>query len=48
MNIATATGFGTTSSSLIALPAPGSPPRKPIWRFGKGHPAAVEFSDVKL
>jgi hypothetical protein len=49
MNIATARGFGTTSSSLIGLPViTGLAPCKPIWRFGQGHPAAVQFSDVIL
>jgi hypothetical protein len=49
MNIATASGFGTTSSSLIALPFTTSlAQRKPVWRFGNGHPAAVRFYDVKL
>ena len=49
MNIATDRGFGTTSSSLIALPLiTGPAPRKPIWRFGSGHPDTVHFSDVKL
>ena len=49
MNIATATGFGTTSSSLIALPDIASAARrKPVWRFGSGHPDSVQFFDVKL
>jgi hypothetical protein len=49
MNIATATGFGTTSSSLIAVPlVTDQASRKPLWRFGAGHPDAVQFSDVML
>jgi Transport and Golgi organisation 2 len=49
MNIATPSGFGTTSSSLIALPfAHSTSPRKPIWRFGRGHPESVRFEDVTL
>lgn len=49
MNIATASGFGTTSSSLIALPhRSGAERRKPVWRFGSGHPDAVQFSAVTL
>jgi uncharacterized protein with NRDE domain len=49
MNIATATGFGTTSSSLIGLPAAAaSVRRKPVWRFGSGHPDSVQFLDVGL
>jgi hypothetical protein len=49
MNIATATGFGTSSSSLIALPRMTGPkPPKPVWHFGRGHPDAVQFSDVSV
>ncbi|HEX2115167.1 MAG TPA: NRDE family protein [Alphaproteobacteria bacterium] len=49
MNIATPSGFGTTSSSLIALPfTTVQSPRKPVWRFGAGHPDSVQFSDVRL
>jgi hypothetical protein len=49
MTIATETGFGTSSSSLIALPrVTGLRPGKPLWRFGRGHPDAVQFSDVTL
>lgn len=32
----TDTGFGTSSSALIALPAPGRPDRRPVWRFTAG------------
>lgn len=49
MNIVTATGFGTVSSSLIALPAPdGAPSRRPVWRFGQGHPEPIRYVDVTL
>lgn len=49
MTIVTATGFGTVSSSLIALPSAASAAvRKPVWRFGQGHPEAIRFDDVRL
>lgn len=47
MTIITETGFVTTNSSLIALPAPGSG-RKPLWRFGRGHPDAIRYEPVSL
>lgn len=34
--IETDTGFGTSSSALIALPAPSSRPVPPVWRFAAG------------
>jgi hypothetical protein len=49
MTIATPSGFGTTSSSLIALPQPDAKtPRKPLWRFGQGHPDLIRYEDVTL
>jgi uncharacterized protein with NRDE domain len=36
MNIVSNTGFGTVSSSLIALPAPQFATRRPIWKFVGG------------
>jgi hypothetical protein len=49
MTIATPSGFGTTSSSLIALPLSHSGAvRKPVWRFGQGHPESVRFEDIRL
>ncbi|HWA48213.1 MAG TPA: NRDE family protein [Dongiaceae bacterium] len=38
MNIVSNTGFGTVSSSIIALPAAHFAARKPIWRFVGGRP----------
>jgi uncharacterized protein with NRDE domain len=47
--IATDSGFGTTSSSLIALPSIASSAAvEPVWRFGSGHPDKVRYSDVAL
>lgn len=48
MTITTDTGFGTVSSSLIAIPAPSSPPRRPIWRFAAGKPGDVPFEPISL
>ena len=39
-------GFGTRSSSLIALPKPGFPPRPAIWRFCPGPPDATPWVDI--
>jgi hypothetical protein len=48
MSIATEGGFGTVSSSIIALPAPASPPRRPVWRFAAGAPGEAPFEPVSL
>jgi len=48
MNIGTEFGFGTVSSSLIALPAPAADPRKPIWRFAPGAPDRTDFGPIDL
>jgi hypothetical protein len=48
MNILSNTGFGTVSSSLIALPAVGFQDRKPVWRFCAGHPDKGSWVDVDL
>jgi hypothetical protein len=51
MNIVTDFGFGTVSSSLIALPsieAQGSEDAEPIWRFAAGRPDEVPFELVDL
>jgi hypothetical protein len=41
-------GFGTVSSSLIALPATGQAPARPVWRFAAGRPDRTVFSPVRL
>jgi len=38
-------GFGTVSSSLIALPAPGAE-ADPVWRFAPGRPDRTPFEPV--
>ena len=49
MTIVTESGFGTVSSSLIALPA-ASPAaeRKPIWRFAAGRPGEAPYGIVEI
>lgn len=54
--VVTDRNYGTTNSSLIALPAPGAgtedgdadSPRRPIWRFAAGRPGQVPFLPVDL
>lgn len=48
MSITTDFGFGTLSSSLIALPSMNFPDRKPIWQFAAGAPGTVSFVPVEL
>jgi uncharacterized protein with NRDE domain len=48
MNIVSNTGFGTVSSSLIALPSVAYQDRKPIWRFCAGHPDKGNWVDIDL
>jgi len=51
MNIVTDFGFGTVSSSLIALPSPeaqGADAAAPIWRFAAGRPDEVPHEAVDL
>jgi len=48
MSIVTPTGFGTVSSSIIALPAPELASAKPLWRFAAGRPGEVPFETVAL
>lgn len=48
----TETGFGTSSSSLIALPsieaAHAAPPQQPHWLFAPGPPDSAAFSSIDL
>ena len=41
-------GFGTTSSSILALPETSRLAPKPIWRFAPGPPDRTPFEDVDL
>jgi Transport and Golgi organisation 2 len=47
MCVVTDTGFGTLSSSLIALPATESQGIRPIWRFCAGRPGEAPFEAVE-
>ncbi len=48
MCIVTPGGFGTVSSSIIALPAPEPAGKKPVWRFAAGRPGEVAYEPVAL
>lgn len=48
MRIETDFGFGTLSSSLIALPSMNFPDRKPVWLFAAGAPGETAFEAVDL
>ena len=48
MTIVTDYGFGTVSSSLIALPSAARDNRKPLWRFANGRPGEVPFERVHI
>ena len=47
MTIVTPTGFGTVSSSLIALPRPGGG-RRPVWLFAAGRPDEAMWRPVDV
>lgn len=47
MRVITDTGFGTVSSSLLALPAEGRD-AQPIWLFAAGPPGVVPFAPVSM
>jgi hypothetical protein len=48
MCIVTETGFGTLSSSLIALPSSADLAVRPIWLFAAGRPGETPFKSVTL
>ena len=48
MCVVTKTQYGTLSSSLIALPAPNTQGRKPVWRFCAGLPGETRYEAVAL
>ena len=52
MTIVTDYGFGTVSSSLIALPGPPkslrAPPSRPVWHFAAGRPDQVRYKKLEL
>ena len=48
MRFTTERGFGTVSSSLIALPAASKPDLRPIFRFAAHQPASSPWHEVAL
>jgi hypothetical protein len=48
MCVITETGFGTLSSSLIALPSAAALGTSPIWRFAAGRPGTEPFISITL
>lgn len=46
MRFRTASGYGTLSSALIALPSVGDPARRPVFRFAAWQPQATPWRDV--
>ncbi len=52
MTVVSDTGFGTVSSSLIALPSRagryGEGERKPVWLFAPGRPDIAEFQSINI
>ncbi|WP_448202590.1 NRDE family protein [Azospirillum sp. sgz302134] len=48
MNFLLPTGFGTVSSSLLALPAVDRPELDPVWHFAAGRPHEAPFTPVDL
>ncbi len=48
MYIVSNTGFGTVSSSLMALPSVNHSDRLPVWRFLGGRPESQDWMDIPL
>ena len=48
MNVVTDRGFGTVSSSLLALPATHRVDLQPVWLFAAGHPDLMAYESVSL
>ncbi len=48
INVAQRGGFGTVCSSLIALPGPRLPIRRPVWLFAPGRPDRTPFAELPL
>lgn len=46
MSVVTESGFGTLSSSLIALPSHSRPGREPVWLFAAGWPGEAPYRPV--
>lgn len=48
MTIVTDKGFGTVSSSLIALPGVENADAEPVWLFASGRPGEVPWAEIEL
>ena len=52
MSFLTDVNYGTSSSSLLALPSVAAthakPPKKPIWLFAAGRPESTPYLPVDL
>ena len=48
MCVVTPTGFGTSSSTTLALPSAEHPEIKPVFRFCPGRPDETPWLDVDL
>ncbi|MGE0253136.1 MAG: NRDE family protein [Alphaproteobacteria bacterium] len=48
MTVATDWGYGTVSSSLIAVPQPDGGDRSPVWLFAAGRPDETGYTQIKL
>jgi uncharacterized protein with NRDE domain len=52
MSLHTDSGYGTSSSSLVALPSVAlshaKPPKRPIWLFAAGPPESAPFQPVEV
>ena len=48
MCVVTDRGYGTVSSSLIALPSAERFGEKPVWLFAAGRPGEATFEPVPL
>ena len=48
MQIETDIGFGTLSSSLVALPSINKNDTKPVWLFANGAPGEASFEPVAV
>ena len=52
MSFQMASGFGTSSSSLLALPSPEQAfkkdPKRPVWLFAAGRPESAPFQPVDM
>ena len=48
MTVGDSSGFGTVSSSLVALPGPERFGHKPLWHFAPGAPDVTPYAPVSF